>query len=196
MGNTKIVEQLIYLILKVKTPATNEQLLSFIHNPRKLCILISHWNSCEGVCLYAGFRQLVGKEPTSPMQQCYSGKQSSLKNPQSFKVWDINSQGPVLKWWSGCRAWEKCLCAGCTCRTLHADVHAEGKQGVSHAAICRLCTSKHPLPCRNAGLEGHNIHVPAVKNWNDEPHTMRHPQYEDSAFTPRPIIPATKIWHR
>lgn len=126
-------------------------------------------------------------------ERCCGGKESWLKKkPQSFKISDINLQGPVLEWWDGCRAWEKCLCVGCTCRTLHADIHAEGKQGVSHAAICRLCTSKHPLPCRNAGLEGHDIHVPAVKNWNDEPHTVRHPPVEVSAFIPTPIISANQ----
>lgn len=118
---------------------------------------------------------------------------SIKKKPKTknVKVSDINLEGPVLKRWDGCRAWEKCLCVGCTCRTLHADVH-EGKQAVSHAAICRLCTSKHPLPCRNAGLEGHNVHVPAVGNWNDEPHTVRHPPVEVPAFIPTPIIPANQ----
>lgn len=134
---------------------------------------------CLCYCLW--HRQYKNLRPTdlfNPKSENFCSKWAVLwwqtelmKKPQSFRVSDSNLEGPVLKWRAGCRAWEKCLCAGCTCRILLADIHAEGKQGVSHAAICRLCTSKHPLPCRNARLEGHSIWVPAVKNWNDEPCT-------------------------
>lgn len=146
INNTKIVDQIIYLIIKVKTSAANEQ--------------------------------------------CYGGKQSWLKKPPKLQNIRYQLTGPCSRMMGWLQSVGKFLCVGCTCRTLHADIHAEGKQGVSHAAICKLCTSKHPLPCRNAGLEGHNTHIPAVKNWNDEPHTVRHPPVEVPAFIPRPIISA------
>lgn len=34
--------------------------------------------------------------------------------------------------------------------------------------------------------------VPAVKNWNYEPHTVTHPPAEVSTFIPRPIIPSNQ----
>lgn len=53
---------------------------------------------------------------------------------------------------------------------LHADICAENKQLVCHAAICRsICTYKCLLSYINAGLEGHSIHASKMKKKNYDP---------------------------